>query len=76
MATLREMVENMTPEQKLMNLISETLDVFNDRPVHLSGYSTEKENIFSEGVKYISIDDSLQANIINLIPGQNYFFLY
>lgn len=37
-------------------------------------YSTTKENVFSEGVKYISIDDSLEANIINLDPGQLYFF--
>lgn len=37
-------------------------------------YSTEKENVFSEGVKYISVDDSLEANIVNLTPGQNYFF--
>jgi hypothetical protein len=37
-------------------------------------YSTSRETIFSDGVKYISIDGSLEANIINLIPGQDYFF--
>lgn len=37
-------------------------------------YSTEKENVFSEGVKYFSYDDSLEANIIDLNPGQEYFF--
>lgn len=37
-------------------------------------YSTVKENVYSDGVKLISIDTSLQANIIDLIPGQEYFF--
>lgn len=37
-------------------------------------FATVRENIFAEGVKYISIDDSLQANIIGLTPGQQYFF--
>ena len=44
-------------------------------------YSTEKQNVFNEGVKYVYIDiptDSnivyLEANIINLKPGQEYFF--
>ncbi len=37
-------------------------------------YSTVKENVFSEGVKYVSIDDALDANIIDLTPGQEYFF--
>lgn len=37
-------------------------------------FSTIKENIYSEGVKYISIDDSLEVNIIDLIPGQMYYF--
>lgn len=37
-------------------------------------YSTNKENVFSEGVKYVSIDGSLEANIIDLLPGQLYFF--
>lgn len=37
-------------------------------------YSTVKEDVFTDGVKYVSIDGSLQANIIDLIPGQLYFF--
>jgi hypothetical protein len=37
-------------------------------------YSTIKEEVFNEGPKFISIDGSLQANIINLTPGQEYFF--
>lgn len=37
-------------------------------------YSTIKESVYSEGVKFISIDTSLQANIIDLTPGQDYFF--
>lgn len=37
-------------------------------------FSTEKENVFSEGVKLVSIDDSLEANIIDLVPGQLYYF--
>lgn len=37
-------------------------------------YSTVKEQVFSDGIKYVSIDDSLTANIIDLTPGQLYFF--
>lgn len=37
-------------------------------------YSTIKENVFSEGVKFVSVDDALEANIIDLSPGQEYFF--
>jgi hypothetical protein len=37
-------------------------------------FSTVKENVFTEGVKYVSSDGSLQANIIDLVPGQEYFF--
>lgn len=37
-------------------------------------YSTIKENVYSEGIKYISIGNSIEANIIDLIPGQEYFF--
>lgn len=37
-------------------------------------YSTIDTNVYSEGVKYISIDGSLNANIIDLSPGQEYFF--
>lgn len=37
-------------------------------------YSTIKTQVFVEGIKFVSIDGSLQANIIDLIPGQEYFF--
>lgn len=37
-------------------------------------YSTVKENVFIEGVKFVSIDSSLSANIIDLTPGQEYYF--
>lgn len=36
-------------------------------------YSTVKEDVFTEGPKYVSVDSSLQAKLINLIPGQEYF---
>ncbi len=37
-------------------------------------FSTVKENVFIEGPKYASVDGSSQANIIDLVPGQEYFF--
>lgn len=37
-------------------------------------FSTVKENVFSEGVKFVSIDGYTEANIIDLTPGQVYFF--
>lgn len=37
-------------------------------------YSTEKVNVFSEGIKYISIDSKTDVNIIGLEPGQSYYF--
>lgn len=37
-------------------------------------YSTIKEDVFIDGIKFVSIDGSLQANITNLTPGQDYFF--
>ena len=37
-------------------------------------YSTEKDNVFNEGVKYISVDGYTEANIIDLVPGQLYFW--
>jgi hypothetical protein len=37
-------------------------------------FATVKEEVFNEGIKYVSIDDSHQANIIDLTPGQEYFF--
>lgn len=37
-------------------------------------YATIKEEVFSEGVKFVSVDTALEANIIDLNPGQEYFF--
>ena len=37
-------------------------------------YSTVKEHVFAEGVKYVSSGGELQANVIDLVPGQEYFF--
>lgn len=37
-------------------------------------FSVNKEEVFNEGVKFVSIDSSRNANIIDLIPGQEYFF--
>lgn len=37
-------------------------------------YSVDQETVFEEGVKFIIIDGSLSANIINLIPGQDYWW--
>jgi hypothetical protein len=37
-------------------------------------YSTIKENVYTDGVKYVSLDEEiLHANLIGLIPGQMYF---
>lgn len=36
-------------------------------------YATVKEAVFTEGVKFVSIDDNLEANLIDLVPGQEYF---
>jgi hypothetical protein len=37
-------------------------------------YSTVRENVFSEGVKFISYDGYLSADISDLTPGQLYYF--
>ena len=38
-------------------------------------YSTQRENVFSEGVKFVSIDTSfLNACILDLTPGDIYYF--
>jgi len=49
-------------------------DFVSNRIAYHIYFSTVKENVFTEGPKYISIDDALQANIIDLVPGQDYFF--
>ena len=37
-------------------------------------YSTNQDMVFEEGVKFIVIDGSTSANIIDLTPGQDYWF--
>jgi hypothetical protein len=37
-------------------------------------YSKDKDLVFSEGVKFISLDGSVSADIIDLDPGQLYYF--
>jgi hypothetical protein len=37
-------------------------------------FSGIKERVFSEGIKYVIIDGSTEVNIIDLTPGQDYFF--
>lgn len=37
-------------------------------------FSTVKEDVFTEGPKFVSIDGSLEATIQDLVPGQLYFF--
>src|SRR5260370_8524275 len=49
-------------------------NVKNNKIAYNIYYSTEKDDIFQEGPKFVSIDGSLQANIIDLIPGHDYFF--
>jgi len=37
-------------------------------------YSTDQDTVFSEGTKLVSIDDNTSVNILELDPGQTYFF--
>lgn len=37
-------------------------------------FSTDKRTIFAEGVKFVIIDGALHANVIDLTPGQEYWF--
>jgi hypothetical protein len=37
-------------------------------------YSTAKDKVFSEGVKFVVVDGTTSANIIDLTPGQDYWF--
>lgn len=37
-------------------------------------YSTNQDMVFDEGVKFVVIDGSTSANIIDLTPGQDYWF--
>jgi hypothetical protein len=37
-------------------------------------YSINQQNVFSEGVKFVIVDGSLEAPVVDLIPGQDYWF--
>ena len=37
-------------------------------------YSINRKSVYTEGVKFVIIDGSLSANIIDLTPGQDYWF--
>src|SRR5277367_1424020 len=49
-------------------------DNFQNQIAYHLYYSTDEMTIFSEGPKFIIIDGSLSANIIDLTPGQDYWF--
>lgn len=49
--------------------------IFTNKIAYHIYFSTSQYTVFEEGVKYIIIDGSLEANIIDLIPGQDYWFL-
>lgn len=49
-------------------------DVFTNQIAYHLYYSTSRETVYSEGVKFVIIDGSTSANIIDLIPGQEYWF--
>jgi hypothetical protein len=49
-------------------------DTFTNKIAYHIYYSTVEDNVFTDGVKYIVLDGSLRANIIELTPGQQYFF--
>jgi len=49
-------------------------DDFHNKIAYHIYFSIDERCVFSEGIKYIIIDESLSANIINLTPGQDYWF--
>jgi len=49
-------------------------NIFTNKIAYHLYYSTDKRTVFSEGVKFIIVDGSTSANIIDLIPGQDYWF--
>ena len=51
-----------------------TPDNFRNKIAYHIYYSTNRDQVFSEGVKYVIIDGSLTANIVDLTPGQDYWF--
>src|ERR1035437_1412219 len=49
-------------------------DNFHNKIAYHVYYSNDQRYIFHEGIKFVIIDDSLSANIINLTPGEDYWF--
>jgi hypothetical protein len=49
-------------------------DIFTNKIAYHLYYSTEKDKVFSDGVKFVIVDGATSANIIDLTPGQEYWF--
>ena len=49
-------------------------DIFTNKIAYHIYFSTDPDAVFEEGVKYVIIDGSLNANVIDLTPGQMYWF--
>jgi hypothetical protein len=61
-ATLKEMVENVSPEQKVLNLIEDTLELFSDKHVQ-TDYLTEKERY-----------ESIEKNLLEKLKSDNILY--
>lgn len=48
--------------------------VFSNQIAYNVYFAGIKERVFVEGIKYVIIDGSTEVNIIDLTPGQDYFF--
>lgn len=51
-----------------------TPDNFQNKIAYHIYYSINRDKVFTEGVKFIVVDGSTTANIIDLTPGQDYWF--
>lgn len=49
-------------------------DNFQNKVAYHLYYSTEKDKVFTDGVKFVIVDGSTSANIVDLVPGQEYWF--
>jgi hypothetical protein len=49
-------------------------DVYTNKVAYHIYYSINQDQVFNEGVKFVIIDGSTTANIIDLTPGQDYWF--
>ena len=49
-------------------------DVFTNKIAYHIYYSPDELYVFADGIKFVVIDGSTTANIIDLIPGQDYWF--